>query len=96
MKAPEKITIGKSNITSDGDAVFACVTTESDCEAMQHNIEYIRMDAFMEKAERYLKNTLYDRVEIEVFGTLIPSIVSKKEFIDNFKNYMQNENESEN
>lgn len=40
---------------------------------------------FLEKAERYLKNTLYDRVEIKVFGTLIPSIVSKKEFIDNFK-----------
>ena len=73
MKAPEKIAIRKSNITSD-------------------NIEYIRTDAFMEKAEKYLKNTLYDRVEIKVFGTLIPSIVSKKEFIDNFKNYMQNEN----
>ena len=63
-------------------------------EQTDDNIEYIRTDAFMEKAERYLKNTLYDRVEIKVFGTLIPSVVSKKEFIDNFKNYMQDESEN--
>jgi hypothetical protein len=49
---------------------------------------------FLEKAERYLKYTLYDRVEIEVFGTLIPSIVNKKAFIEDFKNYMQNESEN--
>lgn len=52
------------------------------------------MQDFLEKAERYLKYTLYDRVEIEVYGTLIPSIVNKKEFIDNFKNYMQDESEN--
>jgi hypothetical protein len=46
---------------------------------------------FMEKAERYLQNTLYDRVEIEVYGTVIPNIIGKKGFIENFKNYMQDE-----
>ena len=46
---------------------------------------------FMEKAERYLQNTLYGRVEIEVYGTLIPDIICKKGFIENFKNYMKKE-----
>lgn len=46
---------------------------------------------FMEKAERYLQYTLYDRVEIEVYGTLIPDIICKKGFIENFKNYMKKE-----
>lgn len=52
------------------------------------------MQDFLGKAERYLNYTLYDGVEIKVFGTLIPSIVSKKEFIDNFKNYIENESEN--
>lgn len=46
---------------------------------------------FLEKAERYLNYTLYSRVEIEVYGTLIPSITNKKEFINDFKNYMKDE-----
>lgn len=73
-------------------------TLDSVYEGIQHNLqkhdEYVFMD-FLEKAERYLKYTLYDRVEIKVFGTLITSIVSKKEFIDNFKKYMQDESEKQ-
>ena len=49
------------------------------------------MQDFLEKAERYLQNTLYGRVEIEVYGTLIPDIICKKGFIENFKNYMKKE-----
>ena len=49
------------------------------------------MQDFLEKAERYLNYTLYSRVEIEVYGTLIPSITNKKEFINDFKNYMKDE-----
>ena len=52
---------------------------------------YQAMQDFMEKAERYLQNTLYGRVEIEVYGTLIPDIICKKGFIENFKNYMKKE-----
>ena len=48
MEAPEKIKIGKYNITSDGDVVFWWVTNEPDCEAMQHDIEYIRKDVLLE------------------------------------------------
>ena len=44
MEAPDKIKIGKYNITSDGNVVFGWVTNEPDCEAMQHDIEYIRAD----------------------------------------------------
>lgn len=49
------------------------------------------MKDFLKKAEGYLNYTLYDTVEIKVFGTLIPDIIDKKKFIGNFKNYMQNE-----
>ena len=49
------------------------------------------MQDFLEKAERYLNYTLYSRVEIEVYGTLIPDIICKKGFIENFKNYMKKE-----
>lgn len=59
MEAPEKIMIGKSNITSDGDVVFSWVTYEPDCEAMQHNIEYIRADAFIKKACEWISDNCY-------------------------------------
>lgn len=54
-------------------------------------VEYTRTDAFIEKVARFLENNLYDRVEIQVFGTLIPSLTSKKAFIDEFVNYMKGE-----
>jgi len=72
--------------------------TQKDCDDIaRHFAEWQKQKStqdFLEKAERYLKHTLYDRVEIEVFGTLIPSIVNKKAFIENFKNHMQNESEN--
>lgn len=55
------------------------------------NIEYIRTDAFIEKAARFLENKLYFRVEIQVSGTVIPSLTSKKVFIENFRKYMKGE-----
>lgn len=58
MEAPEKIKIGKHNITSDGDVVFGWVANDPDCEAMQHDIDYIRADVFIEKAEMFLKGRL--------------------------------------
>ena len=60
MEAPKKIKIGKHNITSDSDVVFGWVTNEPDCEAMQHDIEYTRTDAFIEKALSWLKNHYRD------------------------------------
>ena len=55
----------------------------------EYHIEYIRKDAFIDKVARFLENKLYDRVEIQVFGTIIPSLTSKKAFIDEFRKYME-------
>ena len=56
MKAPDKITISKYNISDDGDVVFAWVTKSPDCEPMNHPVEYVRADAFIEKACVWLYN----------------------------------------
>jgi hypothetical protein len=55
------------------------------------NIEYTSTDAFIEKVARFLENKLYYRVEIQVWGTVFPSLTSKKAFIDEFVNYMKGE-----
>ena len=48
---------------------------------------YVREDAFIEKVARFLEYKLNDRVEIQVWGTLIPSLTSKKAFIEDFRKY---------
>ena len=55
------------------------------------SIEYTRTDAFIERVARYLEYKLNDRVEIQVDGTLIPSLTSKEAFIEEFINYMKGE-----
>ena len=51
--------------------------------------EYVRTDAFIEKVARFLEYKLNDRVEIQVEGTLIPSLTSKKAFIEDFRNFIK-------
>lgn len=51
--------------------------------------EYTRTDAFIEKVARFLEYKLNDRVEIQVEGTLIPSLTSKKAFIEDFRNFIK-------
>lgn len=53
MDAPDKITISKYNITDDGYVVFALLTNSPDCEPMNHPVEYVRADAFIEKALKW-------------------------------------------
>ena len=72
MKAPEKIKIGKHNITSDGDVVFGWVTNEPDCEAMQHDIEYTRTDAFIEKACLWFEKNIAELTGVDSY-TIIES-----------------------
>ena len=55
MKAPDKIVISKYNITDDGNVVFGWVTNEPDCEAIQHDIEYIRTDVLIAEIEKRIK-----------------------------------------
>ena len=62
-----------------------------------NDIEYTRTDAFIEKVARFLENKLYDRVEIQVWGTrapwgtIIPSLTTKKAFIEDIIKYMKGE-----
>jgi hypothetical protein len=77
MEAPDKIKIGKHNITSDGDVVFGWVTNNPDCEAMQHDIEYVRADVFIEKAIKYIANHF-----------LVPGMDNE---IEDFVNYIKGE-----
>jgi len=53
------------------------------------DIEYVHKDAFIEKAANYLNYMLYDRVEIKKPGKIISSLLTKGEFIENFKKYME-------
>lgn len=57
----------------------------------EKDIEYIRKDTFIEKVTNYLNYMLYDRVEIINPGTIIPSLCTKGEFIEDFKNYIKGE-----
>ena len=56
------------------------------------DIEYVRKDAFIEKAVSYLSSQLFDWVH-----TLNPdqrscsNVVTKQDFIDEFKNHMKGE-----
>ena len=59
--------------------------------ANDESVEYTRTDTFIEKMARFLENKLYDRVEIQVFCTVIPSLTSKKAFIEDFRKYMKGE-----
>ena len=79
IEAPEKIYI---------PTILAANTVRYKEEG---SIEYTRTDAFIEKVARFLEYKLNDRVEIRVAGTLIPSLTSKKAFIEDFKNYMEGE-----
>lgn len=55
--------------------------------ANSESIEYVRTDSFIEKVANYLNYILYDRVEINNPGTIIPSLLTKGEFIDDFKRW---------
>ena len=80
MKAPDKITISKYNIADDGDVVFAWVDNSPDCEPMNHPVEYVRIDTFVEKACKF----------IETYPHLFMGVL-RSEVINDFKNYMKGE-----
>ncbi|MBR1654871.1 MAG: hypothetical protein IJ698_00410 [Prevotella sp.] len=51
-----------------------------------NDIEYVRKDAFIEKAVNYLNSKLYDWVQVEHFGTATyPETILKQDFIEDFK-----------
>lgn len=80
-KAPEKI-----YLTSDEKNSYVFTQKRSDGKG----IEYTRTDSFIKKAEDYLNSKLYDWVSItnpdqRSYANVIP----KKDFIEDFKNYMK-------
>lgn len=97
MEAPEKIYLQVCGDCQD-DECDNCKFEDLEhsgtwCKdrIFEKDIEYSRTDAFIEKAARYLNHKLFDRVEVVTFGTMIESITSKEEFIDEFRKYMKGE-----
>ena len=83
-EAPEKLYLHPTAKGNVGASWLVFPLTNED-------IEYTRTDAFIDKMARFLENNLYDRVEIQVLGTIIPSLTSKKAFIDDFRKYIKGE-----
>lgn len=83
MEAPEKLYVDTEDRLSDS-ILYGFTEKRKD-----DDIEYVRKDAFVEKAARFLEYKLNDRVEIQVCGTLIPSLTSKKAFIEDFRKYIE-------
>ena len=68
----------------DEYAVTYCENKVYDCD-----VEYVRKDEFIRKVANYLNYVLNDRVEIKTPETIIPSLLTKGEFIEDFKEYME-------
>ena len=84
MKAPEKLYyIGDDSLVLDPFPVLYLLSTEK----YDNEVEYIRKDAFIEKACEYLRLNR-DNVETEDNG--IAGRIREK-FIENIKNYMKGE-----
>jgi hypothetical protein len=82
MKTPEKIYI------DDFGSELSFDWHKDHC--YEKDIEYIRTDAFIEKVEDYLNSQLYNWVSvINPDQKSYPYIIPKKDFIDDFKNYMK-------
>ena len=88
MRAPDKITISKYNITDDGDVVFAWLTNSPDCEPMNHPVEYVRTDAFIEKAAEFLYN--YNQKQVLKHGARATLGCGEYTInVDEFRKYME-------
>jgi hypothetical protein len=81
-EAPEKLYLHPTAKGNVGASWLTFPLTNED-------IEYIRKDAFINKVANYLNYVLNDRVEIKTLGTMIPSLLTKGEFVEDFKKYME-------
>lgn len=83
-EAPEKIYVHVKNdkVTNTWNSTFIGV----------RDIEYTRTDAFIEKLESYLNSQLYDWVSItNPDQRSCANVIPKKDFIEDFRNYMKGE-----
>lgn len=75
--APEKIYISPAGVLYKGDR------QQSD------DIEYIRTDAFIEKALEFLDGCIPDYIDLEHANVDTFMNVDNKRFIEDFRNYMK-------
>ena len=78
MEAPEKIYLVKDENTDKPMDYWYTATTDDS------KVEYIRTDAFMEKARKYLQRNLWRVVDEE------PEFIQR--FVTDFEYYMKGEN----
>ncbi len=79
LKAPEKIWVHEQS------------AMELNVPLSEYHVEYIRADAFIEKACEYLNCNLSGIVAIKVGDIAQGYIRTRSEFIDAFKKYMKGE-----
>ena len=91
-EAPEKIYIQCFNVREEdakfdkSKMFFDDVWTEEP-EPGQENIEYVRKDAFIEKAAEWIKN----KAERYIVDTPLCSYFDYKRAVEDFRNYMKEE-----
>ena len=88
-EAPEKIYI---DANEDWHRTYTAFTEK----AKGNDIEYIRKDAFIEKASEYFHRSLEDTKVIDDYRNILvrgiqASYTSVEEFIEDFKKYMEGE-----
>lgn len=81
-KAPEKIYLFENPITEVPDDKW--LSKRSD----KNDIEYVRKDAFIERAKEYLKNKFANDVSVLAGGAFY---INFSTAIENFANYMKGE-----
>lgn len=81
-KAPEKIYLFENPITEVPDDKW--LSKRSD----KNDIEYVRTDAFIERAKEYLKNKFADDISFIAGGAFY---INFSTAIENFANYMKGE-----
>ena len=93
MKAPEKIYLQVCGDCYDNDCENCKFEDLEDnvtwCrdKIFDKDIEYVQADAFIEKAEMYLKGRLLRYIDLYIRGVAIIT----EEFIEEFKRYMDEE-----
>ena len=70
MKAPDKITIGRHNVDSKGNVVFAWLTLDD----IPDNVVYIRKDTLWKPSEEQMEFLSYVMERDDYCGTVLESL----------------------
>ena len=83
MEAPEKIYLFENPISGDADDGWL---SSRSCD---EDVEYIRTDAFIEKALKFLDGCIPDYIELKHTNVDTFMDVDNERFIEDFKNYIK-------